>query len=314
LTVIQDRDVGLVEEELQRQLGLDPDPIQKPMRRLIEAGGKRLRPTLVVLCSRLGPLHNPLNTAVLGAAVELIHNATLIHDDYVDQAATRRGRPAVAAAEGPARAIAVGDHYFARATRMIASLGHQTVTQTIARALETICLAQIEDVRMRGSYPGDYGSYLSVVRGKTAALIAAACKAGAELGGVQPELTQRLERYGELIGIAFQMTDDLLDYSDSTGKPLGIDIRQRTVSLPLIYATEDLHLGGKIRALLAGDLDDGTVQRVLDLVVASGSIQRVAVEARGLVGEAVAELEPVEANGMQPLLVAIAERAINRVS
>jgi secondary thiamine-phosphate synthase enzyme len=309
-----DEDRELIELELRRQLLIDPQPVQAPMRRLVEAGGKRLRPLLVVLSSRLGPRHDPLRAVILGAAVELIHDATLVHDDYVDDAATRRGAAAVAAAEGPERAIAVGDFYFARATRMIAELGHDQVTRTIAGALEEICLSQIEDVATRGRYPGDHATYLKVVRGKTAALISAACRAGAQLSGASPELADRIGRYGDLLGIAFQMVDDLLDYSDRSGKPLGTDIRQRTLSLPLIYATEDGAVGPEVRTLLAGELTEDAVHRIQALVAASGALERVGAEARGLVVAALDELEQGDLNGVSPLLIDIAHQAVDRVS
>src|SRR5262249_13436663 len=231
--VAHDRpDRELVELELARQLLVDPEPVRGPMQRLVEAGGKRLRPLLVMLSSRLGTQDDPLRAAALAAAIELLHHATLVHDDYVDQAATRRGRPTVAAREGAARAVAVGDYYFAKATRMIAQLGNPDVSCTIAGAVETICLSQMEDVRLRGMYPGDYATYLRVVRGKTAALFAAACKAGAQLGAAPAGVVERLQHFGDLLGIAFQMTDDLLDYSVSSGKPVAhgqpaTDLRHR---------------------------------------------------------------------------------------
>src|SRR6266852_1236134 len=165
--------------ELARQLMVDPDPVAVPMRRLMEAGGKRLRPKLVQLASQIGPRHDALRAASLAAAVELLHNATLVHDDYVDESTHRRGRPTVAAAEGAERAIAVGDYYFAKATRLIAEIGNVGVTSTMADALEAICASQIDDVALRGAFPGDHDSYLRVVRGKTAALFAAACASGA---------------------------------------------------------------------------------------------------------------------------------------
>ncbi|HYM96095.1 MAG TPA: secondary thiamine-phosphate synthase enzyme YjbQ, partial [Candidatus Sulfotelmatobacter sp.] len=121
-------DSALVELELSRQLMIDPEPVAAPMRRLVEAGGKRLRPRLVQLTAGIGPRHEPLRAAGLAAAVELLHNATLVHDDYVDESTHRRGRPTVAAAEGPERAIAVGDYYFAKATRLIAEIGNREVT------------------------------------------------------------------------------------------------------------------------------------------------------------------------------------------
>ncbi|HEX6349312.1 MAG TPA: secondary thiamine-phosphate synthase enzyme YjbQ [Candidatus Dormibacteraeota bacterium] len=304
----------VVELELGRQLAVDPAAVQVPMRRLVEAGGKRVRPLLVTLGSRLGPTSDPLRTGTLAAAVELIHAATLVHDDYVDDSDTRRGKPTVAALEGPERAIAVGDYYFAKATRVIAELGDAAVTSTIAEAMEAICRAQMDDVALRGSYPGDHASYLQVVRGKTAALMAAACVAGAQLAGAQPELVDRLRRYGELLGTAFQMADDVVDYSEASGKPAGQDIRQRTLSLPLIYAHEDHEVGPQIRELLRGELGDADVRRVAELVKASGALERVGEEARGLVRAAVRELEGVELNGAGAGFSELAHAAVDRVS
>lgn len=307
-------DRELVDLELTRQLLVDPAAVQEPMRRLVLAGGKRLRPLLAMLSAKLGPDSDPLRAAALAAAVELIHHATLVHDDYVDEAATRRGRPTVAAHEGATSAVAVGVYYFAKATRVIAQLGNPDVTLTIADAVEAICLSQMDDVRLRGSYPGDYAMYLRVVRGKTAALLAAACRAGAQLSAAPPDVVERLARFGDLLGIAFQMADDLLDYSERSGKPLGQDIRQRVVALPLIYATEDAALGSRVRELLAGPLDEEQVHEVRALVVATGALDRVGEEARGLVAAALRELDEVELDGVRPALTELARSTVDRLS
>jgi secondary thiamine-phosphate synthase enzyme len=307
-------EVELLEIELSRQLSVDPEPVQLPMRRLVEAGGKRIRPLLVTLTGRLGAAFDPLRTSTLAAAIELIHSATLVHDDYVDESPTRRGRATVAAREGAARAIEVGDYYFAKATRVIAELGSPPVTSTVARAMEAICRAQIDDVALRGQYPGDRASYLKVVNGKTAALMAAACVSGAQLAGARDDEIRAVRRFGELIGVAFQMADDVVDYSDVSGKPAGQDIRQRTLSLPLIYATEDRKVGAEVKALLAGELSDPAVDRVASLVKACGALRRVGEEARELVAEAVAELDAVAADGVRDRLVEIAHSAVDRVS
>jgi secondary thiamine-phosphate synthase enzyme len=304
----------LVELELSRQLLVDPEPVSAPMRRLVEAGGKRLRPKLVQLTAGIGPRSEPLRAASLAAAVELLHNATLIHDDYVDESTHRRGRPTVAAAEGPERAIAVGDYYFAKATRLIAEIGNRDVTSTIAEALEAICASQIDDVALRGAYPGDHESYLRVVRGKTAALFAAACAAGALLSEASPEIVEAVRRYGDLLGVAFQMADDMVDFSPSSGKPVGLDIRQRVLSLPLIYAAEDRTVGPEVRRLLAGALGDAEVGRVADLVTSSDALQRVRGEAQALVDAAVHELETVELDGLRPTLIGLAHSAVDRIS
>jgi octaprenyl-diphosphate synthase len=302
----------LIELELSRQLLVDPEPVATPMRRLVEAGGKRLRPRLVQLTAAIGPRHEPLRAAALAAAVELLHNATLIHDDYVDESTHRRGRPTVAAAEGPERAIAVGDYYFAKATRLIAEIGNRDVTSTISEALEAICASQIDDVALRGAFPGDHESYLRVVRGKTAALFAAACASGAQLSDSSPEIVEALRRYGDLLGVAFQMADDMVDFSPSSGKPVGLDIRQRVLSLPLIYAAEDRTVGPEVRRLLAGALGDAEVDRVTDLVTSSDALQRVRVEAQALVDAAVHELETIELDGLRPTLIGLALSAVDR--
>ena len=304
----------LVELELSRQLLVDPEPVAAPMRRLVEAGGKRLRPKLVQLTAGLGPRHEPLRAAALAAAVELLHNATLIHDDYVDESTHRRGRPTVAAAEGPERAVAVGDYYFAKATRLIAEIGNPGVTSSIAEALEAVCAAQIDDVALRGAYPGDRDSYLRVVRGKTAALFAAACASGAQLSDAGPEIIEALRRYGDLLGVAFQMADDMVDFSPSSGKPVGLDIRQRVLSLPLIYAAEDRMVGPEVRKLLAGSLGDAEVSRVAELVTSSDALDRVRGEAQALIDAAVHELETVELNGVRPTLISLARSAVDRIA
>ena len=305
---------SLIEIELTRQLMVDPDAVARPMRRLVEAGGKRLRPKLVHLTAGIGPRHEPLRAAGLAAAIELLHNATLIHDDYVDESTHRRGRPTVAAAEGPERAIAVGDYYFAKATRLIAEIGNRDVTSVVAEALEAICASQIDDVALRGGYPGDRESYLRVVRGKTASLFAAACASGALLSEAPAEIVGALRRYGDLLGTAFQMVDDMVDFSPSSGKPVGLDIRQRVLSLPLIYAAEDRAVGPEVRRLLAGALGDHDVDRVAELVASSGALERVRDEAVELVDAAVRELESVELDGLRPTLISLARTAVDRNS
>ena len=305
---------SLVELELARQLMVDPEPIASPMRRLLEAGGKRLRPKLVQLTSEVGPRNDPLRAAELAAAVELLHNATLIHDDYVDESTHRRGTPTVAAAEGPERAIAVGDYYFAKATRLIAEMGNPGVTSAVAEALEAICASQIDDVAFRGTYPGDRGSYMQVIKGKTASLFSAACASGALLAEAKQEVVDALRRYGDLLGTAFQMADDVIDFSPSSGKTMGLDIRQRVLSLPLIYAAEDRVVGTEVRALLAGSLGDAEVDRVTDLVKSTDALPRVRDEARSLVEAAVRELDTIELDGLRPALVGLALSAVDRQS
>src|SRR4029077_10290670 len=177
-----------------------------------------------------------------------------------------------------------------------------------------VCASQIDDVALRGAYPGDRESYLRVVRGKTAALFAASCASGALLSEAGPEIVDTLWRYGDLLGVAFQMADDLVDFSPSSGKPVGLDIKQRVLSLPLIYAAEDRSVGPEVRRLLAGSLGEAEVGRVAELVMSSDSLRRVRSEAEALVNAAVRELEAVELDGLRPTLVDMAHSAVDRIS
>jgi len=193
-------------------------------------------------------------------------------------------------------------------------MGNAGVTSALAEALEAICASQIDDVALRGAFPGDRESYLRVVRGKTASLFAAACASGALLSGAEPEVVAALRRYGDLLGIAFQMADDMVDFSPSSGKPVGLDVRQRVLSLPLIYAAEDRVVGPEIRRLLAGSLGDAEVGRVTELVTSCEALTRVRKEAQALVEDAVRELEAVELDGLRPALVGLALSAVDRQS
>jgi geranylgeranyl pyrophosphate synthase len=208
--------------------------------------------------------------------------------------------------------VAVGDYYFAKATRLIAELGNPDVTRTVAAALEAICGAQIDDFELRGSYPGNEAAYLQVVKGKTAALIAAACVAGAQLSGAPRRVVDALGRYGELLGIAFQMADDLVDFSQRSGKPLGQDIRERVLSLPLIYATEHPELGPQLRALLDAGVADDELPRVVSLVQESGALHRVLAHAKDLAATAVRELDAVGLDGASGHLADLAAAAVDR--
>lgn len=293
-----------------RQLREDPDDVRVPMQRLIDAGGKRLRPALVMLCARLGRRWNARRAARLAVATEFLHAATLVHDDYLDDAPVRRGRPTVAAAEGPGRAVAVGDYYFAKATRLVAELGDPEVISVVARSIEQICLAQLEEDRLRGSFAGHQSTYLRVAGGKTASLFEAACRAGARLGAAAPEVVEAVGRYGLRLGIAFQMRDDLLDYRDGTGKPQGQDIRQRALSLPLIYAIEDERTGPTVRQLLAGPPGDLDVHQVRHLVAGSGALERVTERVREQAESAAQALDAVRAGAVRACLTELARSTV----
>lgn len=304
------REVEVVEAQLQQLLAEDPPAVGRPMGDLLGAGGKRLRPQLSYLASRLGAAHDPARAATLASVVEFIHNATLVHDDVVDESPVRRGRPAVHVAYGPGIAVRVGDFYFGRAAALLAELSNSRTTRLIVEAVSRVCEAQIEEFSYRGMDNLDEGGYLRIVEGKTAALFAGACAGGAALGGASDEVVEAMSSYGHNLGIAFQMVDDVLDFSPNSGKTLVQDLRQ-SVGLPLVYAAQDPAVRARLTALL--DLEDGfDAEAAVGIVRDAGALDRALARAGEYRDRAVAALDRVAAGEVRDRLSGIADFALER--
>ncbi len=231
----------------------------------LAAGGKRLRPVLVYLSAadRDGD-----DLVAAGAAVELVHSATLVHDDVLDRSALRRGRPTVWALHGPARATATGDYLFARAFALMVETGDAAAVTELAEC--TLGLARGEALQMQQARRPDTtpDQYLERCGLKTGLLFATACALGGRLGGVPPTLLPALRRYGHDLGLAFQLSDDVLDCAGSisaTGKPIGTDLLDGTATLPLLYAARlDVAVAAAIARRPEPDAVLGLLTRVAD--------------------------------------------------
>ncbi len=240
----------------------------------LSAGGKRLRPMLVFLCAN-GDADERLVAA--GAAVELLHMATLVHDDVLDGAPLRRGRPTVFAEGGRLAATTTGDLLFSRAFAELASAGSADAVRALSEA--SSALARGELMQRADAWSADVtpGRYLDRCRLKTASLFAASCRLGALFGG-RPAMADAIGRFGEGIGLAFQILDDVLDVSgpaERTGKPRGTDLLDGTVTLPLILARE--RDPGLIE--LDPDLTAEQAERICDRIAATGALDRARDEA-----------------------------------
>ncbi|HEX6351184.1 MAG TPA: polyprenyl synthetase family protein [Candidatus Dormibacteraeota bacterium] len=259
-----------------------------PMADLFAGGGKRLRPALVLLCARLGGDYSFERAAPAAIAVELTHAATLVHDDVIDRSPTRRGRPTAAASAGPEAAILVGDHYFARAYLESSRTGLADVVSELAAAVMRICAAELEQQAALRDYHPTLESYMSRIEGKTAALLAACCRIGGLLGGLESPDREALGRYGTGLGLAFQIADDVLDYTaeeTELGKPVGHDLLEGSATLPLMLSE------GLDRMLPDGhQLSAETVDAVVQGVRAGEGPERALAKARELADQARAEL------------------------
>jgi heptaprenyl diphosphate synthase len=274
-------DLDRFETRVRESIAADGPPLAGPMGELFQAGGKRLRPALVFLAGRLGRLSDSHFHAA--AAVELTHAATLVHDDVIDKSAVRRGNPTVAAALGDAPAIVVGDYYFAKAYQQAALTDDPAVVGAIAGAVMTICRGELAQSRGRFQYRPSLAEYRERIEAKTAALLAASAWVGGRLAGLGEDQQESLRLYGTQLGLAFQIVDDVLDYTAGEaelGKPVGHDLLEGHATLPLLLSDlpEQLHDGAP--------LSSARVAEVVAAVRASHGPERALAEARKHAGNA----------------------------
>jgi geranylgeranyl pyrophosphate synthase len=207
---------------------------------ILESQGKRLRTALTLLVGKLFQ-YNPEKLLPLSAGFEMVHLASLVHDDIIDHASTRRNLPTVNATFGSEIAILLGDFYFARTSRLIAKVNDNRIDHLFADTVATIVEGTIMEMLDAHHFDLSIERYMERINHKTACLIAACCKGGATVSGASPEEIEQIRLFGEKLGIAFQIIDDILDYRGtdvSIGKPSGNDLRQGMVTLPLIYALQ----------------------------------------------------------------------------
>ncbi|MBI2684106.1 MAG: polyprenyl synthetase family protein [Actinobacteria bacterium] len=236
------RQLSACETRLAVLVGGHTSCVSTPAAATLSAGGKRLRP-LLVFCSTPDTGGEAVRDLTISAAVavELVHMATLVHDDLLDGAVLRRGRPTIASANGPSAAIQVGDFLFARAFFELSRSGRPEAVATLARAALDLSRGELDQQRAAFDLALSEDAYLARCRRKTSALFSAACRLGAMIGGAGREAQDRLAAFGEHVGVAFQIFDDILDIVGSpgnTGKRRGTDLLGGTVTLPIILALQ----------------------------------------------------------------------------
>lgn len=263
-------------EEIRRIVLSDFPPIQEVNDYLSMARGKLFRPTLVLLAQRVGGSGDDRGPT-LGAVVELVHLATLVHDDAVDHSVLRRGMPTVGALWNHQSAIIMGDYLYSRAVSELAGFGRTDMIQVLAGAANEMSVGEMRQLVSSDAMAFTEADYDRLIRAKTASLMSAACELGAMIG--EAGYREPLTRFGHNIGMAFQIADDLLDYmatEEATGKPTGHDLREHKMTLPLIAALEEMDAGahGEVEQFFADPepTDDG-IARVIQLVVEHGGLE-----------------------------------------
>lgn len=282
---------------------------------LLRAGGKRLRPALVVTSARLfsddGPMVMPI-----AAAVELIHMATLVHDDIVDRSSVRRGMPTVNARWGASTGVLMGDYLFARAFSLLAEQNRPAIVRIMADVVFEMSRGEIEQQQALFDLSLGEAAYWQRLRRKTALFIAESCRLGGMAGGASDQQAEALHHYGLNLGCAFQVIDDLLDFVASPaqlGKPVGSDLRSGLFTLPVLHALEHSPRRDRLRSLLSNQrLGDDEVRQVVHLCQESGSFDHARVQARHYHARSLEALLSLPPTPARDTLAKLADFVVNR--
>ena len=286
---------------------------------LVEAGGKRLRPLLTLAAARM--LGYPGDDHVkLAATVEFIHTATLLHDDVVDESQRRRGRPTANLLWDNKSSVLVGDYLFSRSFQLMVETGNLRVLDILANASATIAEGEVLQLTAAQDLRTNEAIYLQVIRGKTAALFAAATEVGGVIAGADDALVAALRDYGDALGIAFQIVDDILDYGGSDtviGKNTGDDFRERKLTLPLIKAVAKATPEERafwVRVIEKGDQRDDDLAQAMVILHRHGAISACREAALDWSARAKASLGNLPVHPLRDTLLELADFVVSRVS
>ena len=290
-----------------------PQALVEPALGVLTSDGKRLRPLLVVLCARMGePDRGDLLRAA--TAIEVLHTATLIHDDIVDKAEHRRGEPTTVARYGREKAIAAGDYLFAAAFSELAEIEDPRLVRAFSEASEGLAAGELEQYRASGATV-DVEAYLEHVRKKTAGLFKAACVAGGSIGELSLRQIDSLATYGQALGIAFQMSDDIMDLVGKPGlmgKGIGTDLAEGTMTLPVIFALGEGDAETIRKVLASPSPSPEQLEAGIEAVLATDAVAKTEAWARGEIDAALEGLDLLPDCPEREFLQVIASEVVGR--
>ncbi len=305
-----------VEQILRNELRSDFPYVDELVRYGCLLGGKRLRPVLLLLAGKcvgeISPSH-----LTLGAVVEMIHTATLVHDDVLDEADTRRHLATVNSRWDTKASVLLGDYLFTHAFYLASTLESTWACRAIGRATNIVCEGELRQKGSRGDYSLDENEYIEIIAAKTAELCACSSQLGAHYGGATPELVDRFTRYGRDLGIAFQIADDVLDLEGdeaTTGKSLGTDLEQQKPTLPIIRTLQVAppETRDRLLALLNRETEQAADDELLTLLKQHDAVEYALDVARGFARRAADEIRDLPPSPALATLVMITEFVVNR--
>ena len=304
-----------VEEELAKVVLSGSRSLTESSLSTLRAGGKRLRPALV-LVSGLSGRYSLEALLPAALAVELIHMASLIHDDILDEAKTRRGLPTVNHLKGNREATATGDFLFATAFLLLSKAGNIWAIEIISKASLALSLGELWEVETAFSAWQSLNEYLTKVRNKTAALFAASCEVGALLSGSDEKEVKALRAYGEYLGMAFQIFDDILDFSgkeENLGKGVETDLKEGVITMPLLYALQEEKIRSDLIQIIENPpLTEDKIRKAREMLYETDALEKSKKEAANYVSRALAAAQQVSNQEARKNLTTIGNFVIER--
>ena len=306
----------LMNKEIQDQLHSDIGLINSISHYIINSGGKRLRPLIVLLAYRACGKNNNKESIKAAAMIEFIHTATLLHDDVVDDSDTRRGTITAHKNFGNESTNLVGDFLYSRAFQIMVEIGHMRIMEIMSEATNTIAEGEVMQLINCGNPDTTKEKYLEVIYRKTAKLFESAATIGGVLAGQSNKIEDSLNIYGQELGMAYQLIDDVLDYSSSyemMGKEMGDDLSEGKPTLPLIYALE--RANPEMQMIIRDAItkkDASHCNRIIDCIEKTGSLALTESKARDSSKKAIDALKQFPNNQYKEALISLAEFAVNR--
>ena len=289
------KDINRIEQMMDVSIRSENETLNEAALHLLKAGGKRIRPVFVLLAGQFG--HYDLDRlANIAVTLELIHMATLVHDDVIDEASLRRGKPTVQAKWDERVAMYTGDYLLAKALTVATRLEQPEIHRILSKAMVQIAVGEMEQIRLFNRLDQSIRDYLLRIRRKTALLIAVSCQLGALAAGASRPVAQQLYSFGYNAGMAFQIRDDILDIKGTEkqlGKPPGSDMRQGNITLPVLYAIRDDQqiLQAVKKAIDAGETDAESLKRAIALVKTSKGMEEAEALSHRYIDKAIAALD-----------------------
>lgn len=310
-------DIALAEEKIKETLNGVTPAVSMVGKHLLLGGGKRIRPFLSILCSKIFG-YNGEKASILACSVESIHTASLLHDDVVDGASIRRGRPSAHSLWGSQVVILVGDFLYSNALRLANSLKNQKIMDALSNATSRMSEGELIQLNKKGNPDITKEDYMNIIKGKTAILMSAACKGGAVIGNATQEEEDALAAFGLKLGMAFQITDDVLDYMAEEkilGKSLGKDLEEGKITLPMIYLLRNTttHEAEKVKTIIRTEqISKSDLTYILDLLNQYRSIEQSLEKANSILQEAKAELNIFKDSVEKSALLTISDYSLRR--